>query len=74
MNLKVALRLINCVVTFNMKDLLYLNGALSITKELAHQVLFNGRVQQICAVILWNIIEHDKDNYMMKIFEMVDYG
>ena len=57
-----------------MFELLYLEGAVSITKELAHRTLFNGKVQQICAIILWNIIENDKDKYLIKIFEMVDYG
>lgn len=50
-----------------------MDGAINITRILAHKLLQEPKVQRYTAIVLYNIVIEDRDDCFLKIFELVDY-
>jgi hypothetical protein len=46
---------------------------LAVTRILAYELLLDPALQQPCAIVLYNILDSDKDSYFLKIVESIDY-
>ena len=73
-NRVVAMKLISRIETEGIYPVLTFEGALEIVRVLALELLPERGMKINCVIVLYNFILADREQYLMKYFELIDFA